>query len=189
MTAYANLHMAFEQMRVRALRAFHGSPLSDDDHNANAEPPRVLILGPENSGKTTICKILANYAVRVGQDWSPILINVDPSEVSHISFSCSSIQGYQGAQTVPGTISAAAVSSPIATASPVNPLGSSATSALTILGSNALVPLVYWYGYSDTKRNPLLLDRLIRNLGGHVFEKNDHDPEGNVQHTLYHSNS
>ncbi|KIM55025.1 hypothetical protein SCLCIDRAFT_1221427 [Scleroderma citrinum Foug A] len=162
MTAYANLHMAFEQMRVRALRALHGSPLSDDDHNANAEPPRVLILGPENSGKTTICKILTNYAVRVGQDWSPILVNVDPSE---------------GAWTVPGTISATAVSSPIATASPVNPLGSSATSALTVLASNALTPLVYWYGYSDTRRNPLLLDRLIRNLGEGIFEKHDNDPE------------
>ena len=180
MTAYANLHMAFEQMRVRALRALHGSPLSDDDHNANAEPPRVLILGPENSGKTTICKILTNYAVRVGQDWSPIIVNVDPSEVSHNPSSCSSIHSYQGAWTVPGTISATAVSSPIATASPVNPLGSSATSALTVLASNALTPLVYWYGYSDTRRNPLLLDRLIRNLGEGIFEKHDNDPEGGV---------
>lgn len=82
MAAYANVHIAFEQMRVRALRVLHGSPASDDDANANAEPPRVLVLGLENSGKTTVCKILTNYAVRAGQNWSPTLVNVDPSEVS-----------------------------------------------------------------------------------------------------------
>lgn len=80
MSAYGNLHMAFEQMRVRALRSFHGSPVPDDE--SIAEPPRVLILGPENSGKTTVAKILTNYAVRSGQGWAPILINVDPGEVS-----------------------------------------------------------------------------------------------------------
>jgi hypothetical protein len=87
MTPYANLHLAFEQMRVRALAALHGSPTSDDVQNANAEPPRILILGPENSGKTTICKILSNYAVRVGQNWSPLLVNVDPSQVRLALFS------------------------------------------------------------------------------------------------------
>lgn len=81
MAAYANLHIAFEQMRVRALRVIHGSPVHGDDTNANTEPPRVLVLGPENSGKTTVCKILVNYAVRTGQGWSPLLANVDPSEV------------------------------------------------------------------------------------------------------------
>jgi polyribonucleotide 5'-hydroxyl-kinase len=82
MTAYANLHIAFEQMRVRALNAIQGSPFSDnDDPELNAEPPRVLVLGPENSGKTTVCKILANYTVRTSQEWSPLLVNVDPSEV------------------------------------------------------------------------------------------------------------
>jgi polyribonucleotide 5'-hydroxyl-kinase len=81
MVAYANLHIAFEQMRVRALSAVHGSPNSDDDSEVNAEPPRILVLGPENSGKTTVCKILTNYAVRAGQGWSPLLVNVDTSEV------------------------------------------------------------------------------------------------------------
>ncbi|KAH7910636.1 Pre-mRNA cleavage complex II protein Clp1-domain-containing protein [Hygrophoropsis aurantiaca] len=162
MAAYANLHIAFEQMRVRALRVAHGSPNSDDDPNANAEPPRVLVLGPDNSGKTTICKILINYTVRAGQNWSPILINVDPSE---------------GGWAVPGAIAAASVQSPLPTASPANPLGSAATSAPTALSSNALVPLSYWYGHADIKRNPLLLDRLIRNLGENVRDKCDGDPE------------
>ncbi|KAG6860579.1 Cleavage polyadenylation factor subunit clp1 [Termitomyces sp. Mi166 len=165
MAAYANLHIAFEQMRVRALRVVHGSPSRGDDPSAITDPPRVLVLGPENSGKTTVCKILINYAVRAGQRWSPLLANVDPSE---------------GGWAAPGAISAALVHSPIPTCSPANPLGSAATSAPTALPANALLPLVYWYGHADTRRNPLLMDRLIRNLGENVREKYDYDEEARV---------
>lgn len=81
MRTYANLHLALEQMRVRALRQIRGSPVPSYD-TSRSDPPRVLVLGPEHSGKTTVCKILTNFAVRAGQGWSPFLVNVDPSEVS-----------------------------------------------------------------------------------------------------------
>ena len=86
MSVYANVHIALEQMRVRALAAVRGSPVPEDegDDTVSTDPPRVLVLGPENSGKTTVCKILANYAVRAGQDWVPAYVNVDPSEVGPI---------------------------------------------------------------------------------------------------------
>lgn len=84
----------------------------------------------------------------------------------------------QAAWSIPGTISAAVVRSPIGTASSANPLGSAATSAPTALASNALIPLTYWYGHPDTKSNPQLLDRLIRNLGVNVLERQDLDPQG-----------
>ncbi len=52
MNAYGNLHVAFEQMRVRALGALNGSPPPPDTKpDVNAEPPRVLILGPETPGR------------------------------------------------------------------------------------------------------------------------------------------
>ncbi|KIK59491.1 hypothetical protein GYMLUDRAFT_169375 [Collybiopsis luxurians FD-317 M1] len=163
MTAYANLHIAFEQMRVRALAKIHGSPVPEASSELASEPPRVLVLGPENSGKTTICKILANYAVRTGQGWSPLLANVDPNE---------------GGWAAPGALSAAAIHGPIPTYSPANPLGFAATSAPTTLASNTILPLSYWYGHPDAKRNPLLMDRLIRNLGVNIQEKVDQNPEG-----------
>ncbi len=82
MNAYANVHLALEKMRVRALSSHHGSPLSPGpEQEGDPEPPRVLVLGPENSGKTTVCKILTNYAVRAGQGWTPVYVNTDPSEV------------------------------------------------------------------------------------------------------------
>ncbi|KAI0312374.1 hypothetical protein OF83DRAFT_1278326 [Amylostereum chailletii] len=165
MYPYANVHLSLEKMRLRAQRALNGSPPPPGEDDTDAEPPRVLVLGPENSGKTTVCKILTNFAVRAGQDWEPIYVNVDPSE---------------GGWSVPGTISAASVSSPLTTSSPANPLGTAASSAPTTLASNALLPLMYCYGHPETKRNPLLLDRIIRNLGENVAERQDSNPEGRV---------
>lgn len=81
MYAYANIHLALEKMRVRTLSSHHGSPLPGPDAEVDPGPPRVLVLGPENSGKTSVCKILTNYAVRAGQGWTPIYVNTDPSEV------------------------------------------------------------------------------------------------------------
>ncbi|PPQ93281.1 hypothetical protein CVT25_015279 [Psilocybe cyanescens] len=162
MRTYANLHIALEQMRVRALRQIRGSPVPSHD-TSKSDPPRVLVLGPEHSGKTTVCKILTNYAVRSGQGWSPFLVNVDPSE---------------GGWAAPGAISVAPVYGPIPTASPANPLGTAATTAPVSLSSNALLPLAYWYGHSETKKNPLLMDRMIRNLGENVNDRFELDPEG-----------
>ena len=82
MVAYMNLHLAFEQMRVKALRAVRNSPSMDETEGIPDGPPRVLVLGPDDAGKTTACKILTNYAVRTGQGWTPMLVNTDPSEVN-----------------------------------------------------------------------------------------------------------
>jgi polyribonucleotide 5'-hydroxyl-kinase len=87
MTAYANLHLVFEQMRIRARRAERGAELdpTENTDEMGHEPPRVLVIGPEHSGKTTACKILANYAVRGMAACAPLYINLDPSEVSNAS--------------------------------------------------------------------------------------------------------
>ncbi|KAF8809060.1 hypothetical protein BYT27DRAFT_7095233 [Phlegmacium glaucopus] len=162
MRTYANLHMALEQMRVCALSHTRGISVPPRE-KSNWDPPRVLVVGPEHSGKTTVCKILTNYAVRVGQSWSPFLVNVDSSE---------------GGWASPGALSVSPVYGPIATGSPANPLGSAATTAPMALASNALLPLVYWYGHPEIKRNPLLMDRLIRNLGENMNDRFETDPEG-----------
>ena len=85
MAAYMNLHLAFEQMRVKALKSSRNSPIQGEAEGVPGGPPRILVLGPEDAGKTTACKILTNYAVRAGQGWSPMFVNVDPSEVRPIS--------------------------------------------------------------------------------------------------------
>ncbi|KAF9447863.1 hypothetical protein P691DRAFT_670597 [Macrolepiota fuliginosa MF-IS2] len=165
MKAYGNLHIALEKMRVRSLLTLTGSSLTPGEPPSNARPsesPRVLVIGPANSGKTTLCKILTNYCVRAGQGWSPILVNIDPND---------------GGWAAPGALSAAAVHDPIHTYSAATPLGSAATTAPMSLNSNTLFPLVYWYGHADAKRNPQLMERLVRNIGENMDERFDKKAE------------
>ncbi|KAI0705931.1 Pre-mRNA cleavage complex II protein Clp1-domain-containing protein [Cytidiella melzeri] len=168
MNAYGNVHLALEAMRIRALQKSNkAQPASYSQayntESQDSEPPRVLILGPDHSGKTTLTKILLNYATRAAQDWCPMLVNVDPSE---------------GGATLPGTISATAIPAPLQTSTPAHTLGRAATTAPTHMSSNSLSPLAYWYGHSEVKRNPLLLERLIRNLGGNVWDRLEDDTLG-----------
>lgn len=81
MVSYMNLHLAFEQMRLKATMTTRNSPSLDSAQDIPDGPPRMLVLGPDNAGKTTACKILVNYAVRAGQGWAPMFVNVDPGEV------------------------------------------------------------------------------------------------------------
>lgn len=90
MIPYTNVHLAAEQMRVRAYRASRGSPPLDaasgsggGESQQDTRAPRILVIGPENGGKTTATKILANYAIRSPGEWVPLIINLDPNDVSH----------------------------------------------------------------------------------------------------------
>ncbi|CAL1276648.1 unnamed protein product [Larinioides sclopetarius] len=76
MVFYVNLHAALEQMRIKAEK---------DD----SKGPMVLVTGPSDVGKTTLCRILLNYAVRLNR--RPVLVDLDV-EMSSIS--------------IPGTIAA-----------------------------------------------------------------------------------
>ncbi|ELU45741.1 coiled-coil domain-containing protein MTMR15 [Rhizoctonia solani AG-1 IA] len=139
-------------MRILAYRAL----TANQPETAKSRPPRVLVLGPENSGKTSACKIWCNYAIR-GRSWCPTLVNLDVS------------------WTIPGTVSACPLSSAIPTCTPANPFGATATSAPTALSSSALLPVVHWFGHSDAKRNQQLIEKLIRTLADGVKQKFQQD--------------
>lgn len=72
---------------------------------------------------------------------------------------------------MPGTVSACVVSSPIPTQTPANPFGVTSTTAPTALSSAALLPIVYWYGHSDVKRNQPVMEKSIQNLAKAVKER------------------
>ncbi|GBM69059.1 Protein CLP1 [Araneus ventricosus] len=76
MVFYVNLHAALEQMRIKAEK---------DD----SKGPMVLVTGPSDVGKTTLCRTLLNYAVRLNR--RPVFVDLDV-ELSSIS--------------IPGTIAA-----------------------------------------------------------------------------------
>ena len=78
MVEYANAHFALESMR-------------EETQDSGKDGPRVLLLGPDNAGKTSVSKILTAYATKVGRQ--PIVVNLDPNE---------------GMLSVPGTLTATA---------------------------------------------------------------------------------
>lgn len=82
MVQYLNSHGALEQLRVNA-------------DKRNTKGPVALIVGPTDVGKSTLCRILLNYGVRLGR--RPIYVDLDIG---------------QGNIGVPGTIGALLVERP-----------------------------------------------------------------------------
>lgn len=62
MIIYLNNHVALEQMRDKA-------------EKTGQRGPRCLVVGPQDVGKSTLCRILLNYAVRMGR--APIFVDLD----------------------------------------------------------------------------------------------------------------
>lgn len=74
---YLNCHACLEQLRQKA-------------EQDNTRGPVTMIVGPVDVGKSTLCRILLNYAVRMGgQGRRPIFVDLDVG---------------QGSISVPGTI-------------------------------------------------------------------------------------
>lgn len=82
MIMYLNTHAALEQMRQKA-------------EKEGTTGPTVMIVGPGDVGKSTLCKLLVNYAVRIGRQ--PTFVDLDVG---------------QGQISVPGTIGALSVERP-----------------------------------------------------------------------------
>ncbi|KAK4511529.1 uncharacterized protein ATC70_012744 [Mucor velutinosus] len=118
MTSYLNTHLALEQLRHRA----------KTEHELG---PRVLVVGPHDVGKTSLCKILVSYSLKQGG--KPIYVSLDTTE---------------GSITMPGTVTATCISNIIDVE---EGFGSSATTAAS-MGSSTM-PLAYYYGFEDPSEN------------------------------------
>jgi hypothetical protein len=97
MPSYLALHQAFERLRASAVAPSTAVTLNQDESLG----PQVLFIGEKDSGKTTLIKTLANWAIRAGRARTDVLVaakdepdegegksrgvmlvNLDPSEVS-----------------------------------------------------------------------------------------------------------
>jgi polyribonucleotide 5'-hydroxyl-kinase len=91
--------------------------LRDQAAIQKTQGPRVLIVGPKESGKTSLAKILIAYAVKLGR--TPILVDLDPAD---------------NCMTIPGTISACVMDADSIT------LETYATTGIPIVGGGGSEP-------------------------------------------------
>lgn len=68
MLMYLNLHAALDQMREKTKR------------NPELIGPKIMVTGPGDVGKSTLCRILLNYAVRLGR--RPVFVDIDVGQGS-----------------------------------------------------------------------------------------------------------
>jgi polyribonucleotide 5'-hydroxyl-kinase len=66
MQVYLNAHLALQQRRLQAKKE-------------GGNGPRVMIVGPSDVGKTSVCKILLSYAVKM--ESPPLFVDIDTNEV------------------------------------------------------------------------------------------------------------
>lgn len=78
-SALVSLHLALERQRILARRQLGGS---HDADGGLSRGPRLMVLGPPNSGKTAVVKNVVNMALGSGMSWSMGVVGLDPSSVS-----------------------------------------------------------------------------------------------------------
>ncbi|KAH9567043.1 hypothetical protein CY35_03G009100 [Sphagnum magellanicum] len=102
MVSYINVHAVLERRRQRAQEAVGPStpplPVPNPQQLDSSSPagPRVIVVGPTDSGKSSLARMLLGWAARLG--WKPTYVDLDIG---------------QGAITIPGTIAATPIEMPI----------------------------------------------------------------------------
>jgi GTPase SAR1 family protein len=142
MVSYVNTHFALEKLR------------DESSQRKSQGGPRVLIVGPSNSGKTSLVKLLTAYAIRMGQQ--PMVINTDSRE---------------GLLSIPGSLTA----TPFASIIDVEQgWGSSPTSSASPVPVK--LPLCYYYGLPSPEDNMKLFKDLVKRLALAATGRLDQDP-------------
>ncbi len=140
MISYVNVHAALEKKRQEAEESGERGPI-------------VMVVGPTDVGKSTLCRILLNYAVRVGR--RPLFVDLDVG---------------QGELGVPGCIGAQLVERPAALMMRW-PDSSGDQKASVEEGFSQNAPLVYHYGHTTPGHNPPLFNRLVSRMADVMRER------------------
>lgn len=139
MTQYANLHFALENMRETAATL---------PPSTSSGGPRILVLGPKDSGKSSLIKLLTTYAVRANR--TPIVVNLDPGE---------------GMLCAPGNISTAVMGT--GAVMDIENAASGTWGSTPIGGPSPTPvknPLIYHFGYAAPEERPDVFKALASRL-------------------------
>lgn len=148
MTEYLNVHFALESLRQNAQASQMGGP-------------RVLVLGPDHAGKTSLVKMLTAYATKSGR--TPMVINLDPNE---------------GMLCLPASVSAAAMGT--GAVLDIEDAASNGWGSTPIAGPSTVpvkMPLVYHYGYAGPEERPELFKPLTTRMALAATGRFNDDPD------------
>jgi polyribonucleotide 5'-hydroxyl-kinase len=79
--AYVNTHAQLEAMRDEAASAIAKAAAADNNTNVDSgslDGPRVLVCGPTEIGKSSLVRLLAAYACKLGR--MPVVVDLDPAD-------------------------------------------------------------------------------------------------------------
>ena len=169
--AYVNTHAQLEALR-------------DDALQSNTNGPRVLVVGPPESGKSTLCKTLIAYACKLGR--TPLWVDLDPLDNSI---------------SVPGSLAVAPMSASVITVETYATTGlpppssalmggttGSTTNASTSSTSNTVVhPLVLWHG-SCTELHMDLYKAQVDSLARKINQRFDGDDNAKASGIVVNTN-
>jgi polyribonucleotide 5'-hydroxyl-kinase len=142
MIQYMNTHFGLENARVEA-------------QQRHTTGPRVLVVGPENSGKTSLVKMLTAYAVK--SERQPVVVNLDPQ---------------QALLSVPGALTATTFASLLDVEEGWGSSPISGPSALPVK-----MPLCYHFGCRTAEANGKLYKSLVTRLALAVTSRMQADEE------------
>ncbi|KAK9455082.1 Pre-mRNA cleavage complex II protein Clp1-domain-containing protein [Dipodascopsis uninucleata] len=167
MDSYASVHFALEKLRFEAAnqqeKAIKAKNMSSEHYVNEGEGPKVLIIGPKSSGKTTLAKILLSYAVRMQR--SPIYVNLDPKE---------------GIFSMPGSIAAAHFST---TSDVENDIWGTTATTGPVQGTPRY-PLVYYFGSDSPLDNLRFYKSKVNRLGLAVSSRMAFDHKARISGTI-----
>lgn len=142
MVSYVNVHFALERLRQEA--------------SVNRrEGPRVVVVGPDNAGKTSLVKILTGYTTKIGR--KPVVINLDCRE---------------GMLSIPGSLTAVAFSSIIDVEQGWGSSPMSGPSQVPVK-----LPLAYFYGLPSPEDSSKMYKPIATRLALAVTSKLAEDEE------------
>ena len=145
--SFVNTHAQLEALRDEALKA-------------GGQGPRVMVVGPPESGKSSLVKTLVAYACKVGR--TPLMVDLDPCD---------------NFLSVPGTLAVA----------PMNAMALTVETYATCgLPPNTAHPLVVWHG--STTVNPDLFPAQVERLATSIERRFEHDDQARASGLIVNTN-
>jgi polyribonucleotide 5'-hydroxyl-kinase len=151
----------------------------------------VVVAGPVDVGKSSLCRILLNYAVRARRQ--PILVDLDVGQVRRRALCCTTwplalaadvVGARQGMISIPGTMGAASVEHMIdleegcARPGAIVPLPYHLKQQRRGARLSSLDPIVYFYGQLSPADNLKLFNTVAGHLAAAVEKRVANDSDG-----------